>query len=156
MSARKIRTDSVHTQIEMANSKPPEPPSHIHLRKGDRPFWDAIVRAREYNSWTEVELEHVANLARCKADIERLQKTLQVEGDIVENARGTQIVNPIHNLLETLSRRSVALTRLLMVHAQATVGDPHEIKKRSAKQREVSRKVSQRSRDDDLLARPTH
>ena len=154
MPPRKIRTDSFHTQAEMAAAKPPEPPKHIELRPGDKPFWDAIVRAREYNSWTETELEHIANLARCKADIERLQKRLDEEGDIVENARGTQIVNPIHSLMETLSRRSVALTRLLMVHAQATNGAPHEVKKRNAKQREIQRTVGTKSDEDDLLARP--
>lgn len=138
----------------MLNARPPALPDHINLRPQDIPYWDSIISARELSSWTLPELDHVANLARCKADIERIQAEIQEEGDTVENRRGTPIVNPKHGLIETLTRRSVALTRLLMVHAQATVGDTSEVKKRNAASKEI--REQHLENDDDLFARPKH
>ncbi|MGC6693181.1 hypothetical protein ACPYIY_32385, partial [Burkholderia pseudomallei] len=59
---------------------------------------------------------------RTQADISRLILELENEGDILENARGTPVVNPKHNLLETLTRLAVPLSRALHVHADPTVG----------------------------------
>ncbi len=114
-----------------------EPPAHITLRDGDKPFWDAIVSARATSTWNTSDLEQAANLARCKADIERLQKELTEQGDIIENDRGTQVINPRHTLLEVLSRRSVALSRMLHVHAEATVGRSEQQAKRAAPEQEA-------------------
>lgn len=134
-----------------------DPPPHVRLRDGDRPYWDAIVRARDYATWTDNDLIQAGNLARCYADIERLQDELDIEGDIVVNAKGTQIVNPKHSLLETLSRRAVALSRIVQVHAQATQGDSKAQKKRNTAQRDAHRTAEElRDDDDGLLAGPMH
>lgn len=127
------------------------PPGHVHLRPSDRPYWDAIVRARARDSWTDADLILAGNLARCNADIERLQREIDSEGDVVENARGTPVVNPRHALLETLSRRSVALSRMLQVHAQATQGDSRDQAKRATRQRAAEKLLTQH--DDDLIPR---
>lgn len=99
-----------------------EPPKHVKLRDCDWPFWYAITSARATSSWNDTDLAKAANLARCQADIERLALEAYEEGDIIKNDRGTPIVNPKHSLLETLSRREVALSRALHVHTEATVG----------------------------------
>lgn len=99
-----------------------EPPAHVLLRDSDWPFWYAITGARAANSWNDSDLAKAGNLARCQSDIERLSVELMDEGDIIVNDRGTPIVNPKHSLLETLSRREVALSRVLHVHTEATVG----------------------------------
>ena len=129
-----------------------DPPAHIKLREGDRPYWDSLMRARARNKWVESDLEVAASLARCKADIERLQSEIDEEGDIVENQRGTPIVNPKHNLLETLNRRCVALSRMIHVHAEATVGRAADQPKGNRKQREANETAQ--SLDDDLIPRP--
>ena len=139
----------------MAQSKPPEPPEHVYIRDCDKPYWESIVRARDYNAWTETDLEQAANLARCKADIDRLSSEITEEGDVVTNARGTPVVNPKHSLLETLSRRSVALSRMLHVHAEATAGESRHQKERNTKQREVSQAVN-KGDNDSLIAPPVH
>ena len=157
MTKKRIREDSYSTEGEMLRAKEPQPPEHVYIRDCDKPYWSSIVGARDYNSWTVTDLEQAANLARCKADIDRLSRELEQEGDTLENARGTMVVNPKHQLLETLSRRSVALSRMLHVHAEATVGESRHQTKRSAKQRETA-KTADRLRDDDdgLLAPPVH
>ena len=147
------RTDSIAGQLDRfaQAQKLVDPPAHIELRDGDRPFWDSVVRAREASTWSQNDLELAANLARCKADIERLGHEITAEGDVIENARGTQIVNPKHALLETLSRRAVALTRLLHIHPEATVTAKDRAKSATA-HREAQGVVA--SLDDSLIAKP--
>lgn len=153
-NTKRIDASSVYTEAEMAQAKLPEPPEHVMLREEDLPFWRSIVRAREYNAWTESDLEQASNLARCKADIERIQREIHAEGDTVHNQRGTPIVNPKHNLLEVLVRRSVALSRLLHVHAEATEGESRHQRQRNTKQRETAESIDQHSGDDGLIAPP--
>lgn len=147
------RTDTIAGKLSrFADAqKTLNPPAHVELRETDWPFWASVVRAREASTWSENDLELAANLARCKADIERLQMEIRAEGDVIENQRGTPIVNPKHALLETLSRRSVALTRLLHIHPEATVTAKDRAKSATA-HREAQHVVG--GLDDDLIARP--
>ena len=139
----------------MAGAKMPQPPEWIELPDLAKPVFNNIVRARDFSSWTEVDLEHAANLACCLADLERLRREVREEGDTLMNARGTVVMNPKHTLMETLSRRSVALSRMLHVHAEATVGESRHQTKRSQKQREVSEAVSDHQAAlDSLIATP--
>ena len=154
--ARRQRTDTVKGALSAmagATAKPLEPPKHIKLRRQDKPYWNSIVSARARDRWNDADLEIACNLARCKSDIERLQKEIDKEGDIITNERGTPIVNPRHNLLETLSRRSVALSRMLQVHAEATQGKSREQVKTNKAQEKAANAINQYS-TDDLIARP--
>ena len=98
------------------------PPAHVAIRQQDWPFWSGIISTRATDSWNEPDLVKAANLARCQADIERLILEVSDEGDVIKNDRGTPIVNPKHDLIERLSRREIALSRAIHVHAEATVG----------------------------------
>ena len=130
-------------------------PGHVQLRDIDMPFWYALVRARVKESWNTVDLQHAANLARCQADIERIQQEILEEGDTLTNDRGTVVLNPKHSLLETLSRRSIALSKHIQVHAVATVGESDKQRgKNSAAAK--GRKTAEKTKEaDDLLARPS-
>lgn len=161
-SGRRIRTDSPKTEAEMMQAKPPDPPSHVHIREGDLPFWYSIVMSREHTSWTEVDLEYAAVLARTQADIERVQSEIDLEGDMVPGARGQDIANPKHGLLKILMGRAVSLARLLHVHPEATKESGEE-RKRNTKQREQNAKRQAISDNpppdedtvgDDLIAPP--
>ncbi|RMG71919.1 MAG: TerS protein [Chloroflexi bacterium] len=147
------KVDTVKGQIETFNaaSCDIDPPKHVKLRETDLPFWYSVVRARAKNSWTDHDLEIAANLARCKADIERIQAELNEEGDTILNARGTVVMNPKHSLLETLSRRSVALSRIVQVHAGATVQAADQRKKNTA---ERNARQALNDLDDELIATP--
>jgi len=89
------------------------PPSHVKLRDGDEAFWVNVVRARSRDEWTEADLVVAAQLARCLHDIEREQVSLDAEGAVVCNDKGTQIVNPRVSVLEQYARREMALMRTL-------------------------------------------
>jgi len=153
--ARQKRSDSGDSAAEAMKAAfegPIDPPAHVQVPAQARPFWDSIVRARARNKWTEADYEMAANLARCKYDIERIQLEIYAEGDVVENFRGTMVVNPKHTLLETLSRRAVALSRMLHVHAEATIGKAKDQPKGNAIQRKAEEIVD--NLDDGLIARP--
>ncbi len=151
MTARRTRSDSVKGMVDAmaaAIEGDIDPPGHVRLRDGDRPFWAAVVRARARAEWTDADLVHAANMARAMADIERLQLEIEGEGDVLTNARGTVVANPKHAILEQLSRRVMALTRLLQMQAAAS-GDLEDKTKRRKAESEA-RKVA-RQLEDDLI-----
>eukprot|EP01035_Chromulina_nebulosa_P031537 gene31537-biopygen20260 len=79
VTPRRKRSDSAAAAIaatQAAALGPLEPPAHVTLRPGDRPFWNAIMLARARDTWTEVDLTTAATLARTQADIEDLHATL--------------------------------------------------------------------------------
>lgn len=132
-----------------AAAGPIDPPAHLRLRDADRPFWVAIVGARARDKWDDVDLAHAANLARTQATIEELQQVLEAEGHVITNNKGTPIANPVHSVLETLSRRAVALSRMLHVHPEAKVGESREQGKKLGKQREAERSLEAGQVDGD-------
>ncbi len=144
------RSDSLPQQaalVQSANEVKYLP--HVQVSAAARPFYEAIVKAR--TDWTDVDLAHAANLARCQADIEDCERLLKAEGTVIENNRGTPVMNPRHTALEQLSRRSVALSRMIQVHAIATVGPSED---RRAKNKVKRDALSVFDEDDDLIARP--
>lgn len=151
---KRTRSDSTAGKVKAAQAVaagPLAPPAHVRLREGDEPFWDAIVTARARDTWNTSDLENAANLARCKADIERLQGEIEAEGDIIKNDRGTQIVNPKHTLLETLTRRTMALSRMLHVHAEATVGESKDAGKALKAEKEAAEAAAKADDDTSLI-----
>lgn len=125
-----------------------DPPDHVALRDGDYEFWRAIVRARAKSEWTDADLVVAGNLARALADIERIQAEIGVEGDVLENARGTPVINPKHTLLEVLSRRSMALFRLLQMQSVTTGELKNKVVARSA---ERQARETARTLEDELI-----
>ncbi|NCC53776.1 MAG: TerS protein [Spartobacteria bacterium] len=149
---KRRRSDSFATEGEMARAAPPHPPSHITVPEHAMPHWWAIVSCREYAAWTAPDLEHAASMACALADIERLRNEIREEGDVITPLNSRPIVNPKHQLVEMLSKRSIAIARLIHVHAEATIGKSQDEVSRNKKQREVATAVT--AYDDDLIARP--
>lgn len=148
VTAKRRRSDSAATAVAAAQAValgPHEPPAHVSLRPGDRPFWDAIMKARARDTWTDTDLTTAANLARTQADVEKLQAEVDVEGYTVTAANGSPVINPKAKMVETLSRRAVALSRVLHVHAEATVGKSEDAAKALANERQAA------ADDDDLI-----
>lgn len=131
-----------------------EPPEWVNVPDAARKFWDSITKARAADRWNDSDLENAAELARTKASIERINTELEMEDDILVNERGTKVVNPKHSLLETLTRRMVALSRMLQVHAEATQGKARDQVKANKAQQEAQGTL--KNQDDDLLAKPMH
>ena len=79
------------------------------------------MRNRPRHKWNTADLATAAMLARAQFDVERLQREIETEGDIVDGK-----VNPKHGLIDKLGRRIVTLSRLLHVHPEATQGRARE------------------------------
>jgi hypothetical protein len=142
---------AVKAMVDAAKG-PPAIPAHVKLREGDAEFWDGIVRARARDEWTTADLVVAAQLARCQADIEAEQVSLDAEGTLIENGRGTQIMNPRVSVLEQLSRREMALMRTLRMGGRVA-GDARDEAGRRKIQRQAEKvREELAEEEDDLLA----
>ena len=154
MTKRKPRSDSAAAAIDaMVNASKPLPdiPAHVRLDKRHLPFWDGIIRARARSEWIETDLVVAAQLARTQFDIEKESETLEAEGSVIENARGTPVMNPRHAVLEQLARREMALMRALRITGAAAGIDPRDLTKQRNLERQ-SRDTKEELQEDDLLA----
>ena len=91
-----------------------------------------------------------AQLARCQADIEHEQQLLTGEGSVVENAKGTQIMNPRVTVLEQLSRREMALMRTLRMGGRIAGDTRDQLGKRALERK--AHQIREELEDDGLLA----
>lgn len=126
-------------------------PAHVRLREGDQPFWDGVVCARARDEWTEADLVVAAQLARCQADIERESITLDAEGTVATNERGTMVCNPRVSVLEQLARREMALMRTLRMGGAHTA-DPRHLMGQRKIERQSGELRKELEADDELLA----
>lgn len=146
-SPRKPRCDSAAALVRAAQGAalgPLKPPKHVALRPGDKPFWNAIMESRARDTWSVSDLAIAANLARSLADIEKLQADIDVEGYIGDKGR----VSAKASMVETLTKRTIALSRILHVHAAATLGDSEEAHKALAVDKRARAAVADA---DDLI-----
>jgi hypothetical protein len=139
MKNRRQRSDSTTAQV-MAFQRKREftAPEFINLRTIDFPFWEAAIQCRD--DWQPHELILLAHLARALADAERLHLEIEAEGAVIDGKP-----NPKCAIEETLTRRALALTRHLQIHALATRGDTRDVAKRPP--------APLLDFDDDLIAR---
>ena len=151
VTPKRQRSDSAAaavTATQAAALGPLQPPAHVKLRPGDLPFWNAIMSARARDTWTEADLATAAAMARAQADIEALQSSIDAEGFTIASGNGVPIVNPLCKLLETATRRAVALSRVLHTHAEATVGRSRDATNALSNER---RQGELQLDDDDLI-----
>lgn len=149
---KRLPSNTVDSQIRaMVNASAPEiqPPSHVRLRDKDKPFWSSIMASRAREEWSKNDLIVAAQLARCQADIETESEIVDIEGSVVENARGTQIMNPRHSVLEQMARRELALMRALAM-TSSTAGKNKEDLEKARKIERTSALIREES--EDLLA----
>lgn len=153
MATRKLRSDAVDASIKaMSNAAKaiPQPPNHVKLRQQDEAFWPGIYKAKSVDEWTDAHLVVGAQLARAMADLEKQQEILDTEGTVLENARGTMVMNPRVSVLEGLARREMALMRALGLTGKVNVDPRDSASKRKIEQQ--SRKLREELEDDELLA----
>ena len=149
----KTRSDSPESALkamfDVAKGMP-SIPAHVILRKEDVPFWDGILRARAIDEWGECDLVVAAQLARCQRDVEVESQALDVESSVIENARGTPVMNPRVTVLQQLAQREMALMRTLRMGGRVA-GDARDEAGRRAAQRKAER-VRDEIADEELLA----
>lgn len=133
-----------------AASPLPELPKHVRLRESDRPFWEDILRSRARDEWMPADLVVAAQLARCQYDMEAESELLETEGSVLQNQRGTPVMNPRHQVLEQLARREMAMMRSLQMVGSSR-GKREDLEK-GRKLQNQAEKVREELADDELLA----
>ncbi len=155
--ARRARSDSLagaRRAMAGASAPPLEPPPHVLLRDKDRPYWLTIIEARARERWDPLDLTLAANLARLLSDLEDYQRELDALGPdrFVENDKSGSIKpHPLFALIDAGSRRAVAMSRALHVHAEAKQGKAKLQGKAVEKQREARQTLDGA---DGLIKRP--
>jgi hypothetical protein len=153
MKKNPTRADSATAAIAaMANAAKGalQPPGYVTITDSALPYFDAVVRARARDEWAECDLVVASQLAQCMADMADEDAELRIEGKVVTNDRGTQIMNPRTTVLEQLARREMALMRTLRMGGRIA-GDSRDQAGTRKIERE-SRKLREELEEDDLLA----
>jgi len=144
VTPRRPRSDSAKAAVAAAQAAalgPLPPPAFVRVGKAAKPFYDAIVKARPRDTWTDADLILAGNLARAYADIEQLQKTIDRDGLILDGK-----AHPAIAIMENMSRRALATGRQLKVDTITTVGKSETLPKAAALERDARARL-----DDDLI-----
>jgi hypothetical protein len=152
--ARRQRIDSatgaVATMAKAARDL--SPPKHLKLRRGDLPFWDAVIAERAKSEWTDADLAVAANLARAMADAEKIAAFPVDKGGNVQITLLIQMVE----FSDKLARRIVTLRRALGLDNRSKNGEQRDVNRRREHQKDIEGGHNPMADDDDgLLARPS-
>jgi len=130
------------------------PPSHLQISAEVMPDYLAIVRARARDEWSELDLIVAVQLAECIVKQREQDAMIAVEGDVVENAKGTLVANPRVAMLANLAGRQMAYMRTLQMGGRVpgTAGDKR--KKQAGRQLERDARTAhgEAAKEDSLLA----
>lgn len=150
---KKNRSDSI---VELSKSMASalaeiKPPETSNLTENDMIYWKAIIEAR--HQWSNIDLFHAANLARTLRMIDDESAELESEGSVIWGGKNgtTKVMNPRHTVLEQLSRRAAALSQKLQVHAQATMGEPTDNKKKNQMKAQFKNALDDMDDDESSL-----
>lgn len=148
--ARRQRIDTATGAVATmaAATRDLSPPKHLKLRRGDRPFWDAVIAERAKSEWTNADLAVAANLARAMHDAEKIAA---FPVDRAGNVKITTLIQTIE-LSDKLARRIVTLRRALGIDNRAKNGEQRDVNKRRAIAVGIE---AANPLEDDLIARRT-
>ncbi len=151
---RRQRIDSAAGAVATmaASARDLTPPDHLRIRKGDMPFWDAVIAERAKSEWTEGDLAVAANLARAMADAERVAGYAVVGGGNVNQRKLLETIE----VSDKLARRIVTLRRALGLDNRAKNGEQRDVSKRRGQAQAIEQGHNPMEGDgDSLLARPS-
>jgi hypothetical protein len=125
--------------------------SPIPLTGNETKYFDAIVRAREASSWDTLHLILAGQLAQSLAQLDLANSDIADRGLMVENPRGTPIVNPSVSAKTSLAGSVMQLSRTLGLSAsqKGLSGKPQAARNEADRE---ARKLIESASSDELLA----
>lgn len=150
---RRQRIDSATGAVATmaAAARDLSPPKHLRLRRGDLPFWKAVIAERAKSEWSTADMAVAANLARAMADAEMVAGMAVGPGGYVDQAA---VIRAIESS-DKLARRIVTLRRALGLDNRAKNGEQRDVNKRREHARQIEEGHNPMAGDaDSLLARP--
>jgi hypothetical protein len=153
---RKARSDSAAAAIQAAKNAALGdlmPPEHVCISADVMPDYLAVVRARARDEWSELDLIVAAQLAECIGQQREQSAIILIEGEVLENARGTMVANPRVTILERLAGRQMAYMRTLQMGGRVpgTVGDKRKKQGARVLERGARRAHEEAVEEDDGL-----
>lgn len=152
MSDRRQRIDSATAAVRVMAAEQLElqPPAHISVPAGARPFWNAVIRARTREEWLAAPslMNAAANLAWTQWQIDRVRR--QIDGD--EAMDDGLTVAQLGSMLLKMQRLEMGYLRVLQQHGRAVEGEARDVAKRRTMTKAIA---ADNPLEDELLARPS-
>lgn len=156
---KKTRSDSTAAVIramDNAAKNTIEPPEHVGLiaMAKARPFWDANIKSKSLDLWTDTDLIECADLCNNQLRILELRKELEKENKKIGEERNANEIKRIDKQITDLGRLVAAQKRNLQIHSHATNGESRDQVNHNKNEQEARRYLGKH--DDGLLATPIH
>jgi hypothetical protein len=150
-TALRTKKSTITNQVKTMAAVATQLESPIDLTEREQFYFGIIVRSRETDTWSEVDLVTGANLAQELALIEVIRADLAAEGLAITNDRGTPVSNPKNNALTSHVSAMQSLQRMLGLSAsQKGMATGSQRQRNHAEMQ--ARRVVKRAAADSLLA----
>ena len=124
-------------------------PVEVVFTDSEKMLWSSFTRARGADHWRDMDLILLVKVVKNESRIRAAQDALDAQGIIIENQRGTQIMNPLMTAIDTLQRQQLALIRSMSL-TQMPV-DARTANGAGAKSKAAAEKLERH--DDGLIPR---
>ena len=154
MNKRKTDKNTVEKMVlDFQNQfKPIGLPFGVRLEtEEEQAIWDAFTRARSKDDWRSMDLILLSKVVKLEYQIRQHTRELDKVGVIMENKRGTPIVNPLVSIIDTFERRQLAVIRSMSLNQ--TSSDPRDLNL-PAKDQNKARALVDENSPEALLATP--
>lgn len=119
---RKNRSDSISSIVKRkaAVGESIEPPEGITITgKEHQALWDQYTSARDHETWRQMDLLLIAKIVDKELDIRKHKELLDRTSVLIENKRGTMVMNPLINVIDIYERAQLSIIRSLSLGVHA-------------------------------------
>ena len=151
MARAKSNSKELEAEIYRSAGETIMPPPEVGgLSEDELMMFNLVASSRAAVDWSDNDLVLLAEYCQITTHLQEARQTLRTEGDIVYNARGTPVSNPMFNVCDALLRQQLSLVRILGISGGHSGADKETLAKRADKQKEAAGKKASIS----LLAKP--
>lgn len=152
--ARSDSTAAVIRAMDNAAKNTIEPPEYAGLMPKARPFWDANIKSKSLDLWTDTDLIECADLCNNQLRIIELRKELAKENKKTGEDRCSKEIKRIDGQITDLGRLVAAQKRNLQIHSHATNGESRDQTNLNKNEQNARKYLG--SDELGLLATPIH
>lgn len=147
---RKASSNSITGAKQMMERLKTKIESPIKINDEEQVIFDGIIAGLPQDTWETYRIRLAANLAKMTYRAERLMTELEEEGDVVLNARGTPVCNPITSSMQQALTSVQTLTKTLGLSAsQRGISEKEVAPARKAEK--AAKEAIDKASGDDLL-----
>ena len=143
---RKARSDSTSSIVKQraAIGITIDPPKGITISGEEhQALWDQYTSARDITTWRQMDLLLIAKIVDKEMDIRKHKALLDRTSVLIENKRGTMIVNPLINVIDIYERSQLSIIRSLSLGVHA--GEARGLNNAGQRQQDIADRNSIRN-----------